>query len=187
MSKIEKVTEELITPLLNTLRTKIIDMEQKRGTILYSWLATWIEKYLDWELTFDPTMRRAYERGDIVYANFGFKVGSEIGGVRYALVIENNNAKSNNTVTVIPLSSSDEEDYEPEQSDVILGKNIITDTPKKANKITVAKVNQICALSKLRIIKPKHSGHAVNKLSDPDLLDAIDKKIIEMYTKLKKC
>ena len=47
----------------------------------------------------------AYKRGDIVKLNFGFNIGSEYGGLHYAIVINNKNPHSSSVVTVIPLTS----------------------------------------------------------------------------------
>lgn len=54
---------------------------------------------------FDPKKYIKYKRGDIVEIHLGYRIGSEEGGLHYAVVIDNNNSKANNTVTVIPLSS----------------------------------------------------------------------------------
>ncbi|MBQ2800996.1 MAG: type II toxin-antitoxin system PemK/MazF family toxin [Lachnospiraceae bacterium] len=49
-----------------------------------------------------------YKRGDIVSLNFVFNVGSEHGGLHYAVVLDNDNKQSSPVITVIPLSSGSE-------------------------------------------------------------------------------
>ncbi|MBK0348958.1 type II toxin-antitoxin system PemK/MazF family toxin [Aerococcaceae bacterium zg-ZJ1578] len=47
----------------------------------------------------------SYTRGNIVKVNFGFNVGYEIGGVHYAIVMNNNDSIYSGTLNVIPLTS----------------------------------------------------------------------------------
>lgn len=81
-------------------------MPYKQQHILREWFGVW-EQYISFENTFDPKKLVYYKRGDIVLADFGYNVGSELGGKHYAIVIENDNSKANNTVVVIPISSID--------------------------------------------------------------------------------
>ena len=48
---------------------------------------------------------RRYKRGEIVKVHLGFNVGSEEGGLHYAVVLDKNNAKSSPVITIIPLTS----------------------------------------------------------------------------------
>lgn len=85
---------------------------QKDKDKLYK-LSQWLygySKYLRFEKTFKPQKLIKYHRGDVVKINFGFNVGNELGGVHYAIVLDNNNAHSSGTLTVVPLSSTKEKD-----------------------------------------------------------------------------
>ena len=71
-------------------------------------LAYWIKDYANFltqEQTFQPQKLIRYERGAIVKVHLGYRVGSEEGGLHYAIVMDKNNALSSPTITVIPLTS----------------------------------------------------------------------------------
>ena len=73
-------------------------------------LSYWLEEFVNYiyaEDTFQPQRLLSYKRGDIIRINLGFRVGNEMGGLHYAVVIENKNAHSSGVITVIPLSSTD--------------------------------------------------------------------------------
>ena len=71
----------------------------------------------------------AYKRGDIIKADFGFNIGSEHGGLHYAVVLDVNNKHSSPVVTVLPLSSGTESSvYE---RDVYLGNELYTKVSSK--------------------------------------------------------
>jgi len=152
-------------------------MPYKQQHILREWFGVW-EQYISFENTFDPKKLVYYKRGDIVLADFGYNVGSELGGKHYAIVIENDNSKANNTVVVIPISSIDPNRTKPlHKSEVYLGK-IIPNSPVESYAMPL----QIRPISKLRIIKPKTKNDKSLKIKK-ELLDDIDKKIIELFTK----
>ena len=77
----------------------------KKAAILVYWLNDYIE-YLKTESTFNPNQNITYKRGQIVYVNFGYRIGKEIGGAHYAVVIDVKNAAKNPLVTVAPLKSN---------------------------------------------------------------------------------
>ena len=87
------------------------------GTKLAFWLNYWCHNYIPIERKFDyESQLLRYKRGDIISLNLGFNVGSEQGGLHYAIVLNNINDKSNKVLTIIPLSThekenKDEEDY----------------------------------------------------------------------------
>lgn len=231
MANINVSTEEkrksTTTNVLNQLSNKIDQLDMKTARSLLFWLNDWALDILPNEKKFDYHSLIRYERGMIVESNFGFKVGSEQGGLHYALIIENDNSKTNRTITVIPLGSlpDDKNPSEIDDYEVFLGYGIFKDeikklkaevkslekelkglpledpnreakkkkldkSTKKLNKFskgTVALVNQICAMSKMRIKTPKRSGDELFtfKLSNTKLKQ-IDRVIKKMYmTKLK--
>ncbi|HPK16335.1 MAG: PemK-like protein [Firmicutes bacterium ADurb.Bin248] len=57
------------------------------------------------EARFKPAELIRFSRGDIVRVNFGFRIGNELGGNHYAIIIDTRNNKSSGLVTVIPLTS----------------------------------------------------------------------------------
>lgn len=136
---------------LSNLKAAIETKSPKKQQILAEWIDTW-SKFLLREDTFSPQFLPYYKRGDIVYADFGFNIGTEYGGIHYAVVLETNNNKRNGNIIVVPLTSlepgKDPKDISP--VDVYIGDNVIGWT----NAATVAKPNQIRSISKMRIVKP---------------------------------
>ena len=85
-----------------------ISVEKKAAKLAY-----WVKDYcrfLKKEETFDPLRRKKYERGDIVKVHFGYRIGSEHGGLHYAVVVDTRNAQKSPILCVIPLSSVKERD-----------------------------------------------------------------------------
>lgn len=124
---------ETIRRVTSNLGGKIRAKENKKAKLLLYWLDEWANDVLPFEETFDYGSLISYKRGMVVEANFGFKVGSEQGGLHYALVIENDNAKSSKTVTVIPLGSlkPGKTERDIRDNEVFLGKGIFKDEIKK--------------------------------------------------------
>lgn len=76
----------------------------KKADLLAYWLEDYT-RYLSSENTFQPSLYKKYERGDIIKVNLGFNVGSEEGGLHYAVVLDKKNPIHSPTLTIIPLSS----------------------------------------------------------------------------------
>ena len=111
---------------------------KKKADLVAYWIETY-SKYLLNEERFDYTVIPRYKRGDIVSINFGFNVGSEHGGLHYAIVLDNDNKQSSPVITVVPLSSGDEKStYE---RDVFLGNELYDKLNNKYNKL-VQEVNK---------------------------------------------
>lgn len=71
-------------------------------------LAYWLDDYarlLRGEQQFDPKKLIRYKRGSIVKVHLGYNIGSEEGGLHYAVVMDNAETLSSPTLTVIPLTS----------------------------------------------------------------------------------
>lgn len=84
---------------------KHIDIEEYKKSEL---LAYWIHDfavYHDEEKTFDTTQIRTFKRGDIIKANLGFNIGSELGGLHYCIVLDKFDNPKNASLNVIPLTS----------------------------------------------------------------------------------
>ena len=73
-------------------------------------ISYWIENfsmYIQAEETFTPQRLLRYSRGNVIRVNFGFNIGKEFGGLHYAVVVDNDNKRNADVLTVIPLSSTD--------------------------------------------------------------------------------
>ena len=97
-SKIAELANNISTFLKNVLGT-----DQHKAALLYYWLRNYL-RYIKQEETFNPKYFPQFKPGDIVKVDFGFGIGSEFGGLHYAIVLAPSNAK-NSTVTVVPLRS----------------------------------------------------------------------------------
>lgn len=126
-----------ITTLLNDLNTSPDPKNQKRASLLSYWLSDYA-KMLRKEDTFDPKKLIRYQRGQIVKVHLGYRIGSEEGGLHYAIVVENNNPLSSDVVTVIPLTSLKPK-HDPNQlhnGEVYLGNEIYRILRVKLNTLT---------------------------------------------------
>lgn len=83
---------------------RIGDQENKRSDKIAQWIENWV-KYLKIEQVFNPRSIKGLKRGSIVYADFGFNVGREYGGLHYAIVLNKKDARSNHLLHVLPLTS----------------------------------------------------------------------------------
>lgn len=159
--------------------------ELQRDEKFFQNLCEWIHdycNYLKFENSFDPKKNCKYERGSVIQVKFGLRPGNELGGPHYAVVLDLKNSRSFGTVTVIPLGSMKEKYRHNVPSGVVslgseiydsLYKKFYSTSPgtqdrekvrKKLNNLkqfSVAKVNQITTISKMRIINPKNSSDAL--------------------------
>lgn len=119
----DKALQEL-TKLLDTLIASDNPKVSAKADILSFWLETYC-KYLNAEKTFVPSSLKRYERGDVIQVNFGYRVGSEHGGLHYAVVLDKANALNSPIITVIPLGSLESSD-DVTKYDVPLGSEIYT-------------------------------------------------------------
>lgn len=190
-SQNEIETNKIVNNLTHELANAINDLDVDVRIKVSQWLSSWIF-YISTEKDFDSTKLMTYKRGDIVHVNFGFNVHNELGGTHYAVVVENDNPSSNGTVTVVPLKSADSEEEAlaelHEKTEVYLGKGIVVMGQGK-DKYTIAKVNQMRAIDKMRILKPRNSKkdtvYPIDNSVRNTMLDKVDKKILELYTKEK--
>jgi mRNA-degrading endonuclease toxin of MazEF toxin-antitoxin module len=165
---------------LETLKVQVSRIPPKQQSIFEQWLHTW-STYIKNEREFDPTRLRTYKRGEIVHLHLGYNVGSEEGGPRYAVVVENDNARRSKVVVIVPLSTLENNQSKDSlhHSEVYLGK-IIPGSDKESYALPL----HIRGISKMRIIKPRRDEHGVYKIS-PEKLTEIDDKIKILFTHKK--
>lgn len=80
------------------------DSHLKKVDMISYWLKSY-SKMLSFEEKFEPSKNISYKRGNIIKADLGFNIGSEQGGLHYAVVLDNYNPHNSPVVTIIPLSS----------------------------------------------------------------------------------
>ncbi len=241
IAELRQHKEDSIQKINDYLESLISDGDSKaRGKAdkLSYWLEDWT-RFLNFETCFSPLSLRRYKRGEIIKVHLGFNIGSEEGGLHYAVVLDKNNAKSSPVVTIIPLTSvkphtdisrlkngsiflgnelftnlnakisstskhlNDEltllkEIIKSETSDVdsanILkriddcGNEIIflsrmRSEVQKMRKGSIALVNQITTISKIRVYDPKTDHDILSgiKLSN-EKLDIIDEMLLKNFT-----
>lgn len=78
----------------------------KKANLISYWMKTFTD-YIGFEEQFDSSRLISYSRGDVIRVNFGFRVGKELGGLHFAVVLDNDNKQSADVLTVVPLSSTD--------------------------------------------------------------------------------
>lgn len=98
--RVLKDLDNLITGYMNSP-----DKEQyKQAANLVYWFKDF-NKYTLEKPQFNPNRLLRYSKGQIIKVNLGFNVGNEMGGMHYAIVLDNRNKKTSGTITVIPLTS----------------------------------------------------------------------------------
>lgn len=193
--------------------------EQGKADKLSFWIKDWIN-YLEQEKSFKTTNTLRYSRGNIIKAHLGFNVGSEQGGLHYAIVIDAHNYQSNPALTIIPLTSvkSHTDITALRKDQLYLGSEIYDKLIHKLNLLlaelssvslselseqeienfqakfsyarriknetnrmktgSIALINQVTTISKMRIFDPKNSYGVLKgvKISDATL-DKLDKQL----------
>lgn len=104
-----KFQKQLLYKYKNYVK-ELMQKDYKKAAILAYWLRDYLG-YIKNEKTFMPKRLITYKRGQIVFVNFGFRVGQELGGLHYAIVLDVKNSKNTSTLTVIPLRSKKRQKY----------------------------------------------------------------------------
>lgn len=120
---------------------------QGRADKLLYWMDDWMT-FLDFEPSFSPASLRRYKRGEIVKVHLGFNVGSEEGGLHYAVVLDRNNPLNSPVLTVVPLTSV--KPYTDlsklHRGSVFLGNELFTNLSSKIsslNRIVSENINEL--------------------------------------------
>ena len=141
-------TARRLAVALRSLKSAILKLSPKKILILADWLVKWTT-FLERESNFNPSRMKRYKQREIVLVDFGFNIDGEFGGRHYAVILEKNNNPASNVILVAPITS-----YDPTKgshpSNVDLGIGAINNYEKGASVV----VNQIRAISKMRIEKP---------------------------------
>lgn len=237
----QKALNKLNTYMDTLIKSNDGKLNGKADKLSY-WLEDW-STFLNFESEFSPLSLRRYKRGEIIKAHLGFNVGSEEGGLHYAVVLDKQNAKSSPVITVAPLTSvktttnlsrlkrgsvflgnelytnlyskskaiNDQLENEVELLNEMLSQTCQEDSPEKAAEISrriddavkeldllrrveseirkmkkgsIALINQITTISKIRIYDPKTDHDILSGIRlTNESLDKIDAEILKMYMK----
>lgn len=151
------------------------------------WLYDW-KNFLEFETKFDPKSLRRYKRGEIIKVHLGFNVGSEEGGLHYAVVIENDNPKTSPVVTIVPLTSvkPNTDISRLKSGNVFLGTELFTNLHLKITTSNKHVKSEIESMQSLLEQNPnsqttKLLREKINVLNDEiALLDRMRKEILKM-------
>ena len=116
--------------LLNSWLYSSNEIDQKRAQIMSYWIKTYTGM-IRRENEFNPASLPRLARRQIVNVDFGFRVGSELGGLHYAVVLDKANSVNGDTVTVIPLGSLKER-HKASRNKIILEDGIFAALDEKA-------------------------------------------------------
>ena len=89
----------------------------KKTDLISYWLETFSD-YIGSETTFDSNKLIRYNRGNVIRVNLGFNIGKELGGLHYAVVLDNDNKRNADVITVVPLSSTEGRNVHPRSVDL---------------------------------------------------------------------
>ena len=99
----DKAMRALDNYLSDLIATSDTQTQSKADKLSY-WLEDYV-KFLKFEPQFRSTSYKKYKRGDVIKVHLGYNIGSEEGGLHYAIVLENSNSVYSPTVTILPLTS----------------------------------------------------------------------------------
>lgn len=246
--------EELLNHKNNALKKldayliQLIDSPDKKINAKSDKLSYWLEDwttFLDFEGRFSPSSLKRYKRGEIIKVHLGYNIGSEEGGLHYAVIVEKDNSIHNPVVTIVPLTSikQDKDLSHLRRGEVLLDNELFSKFSAKFNETfcsvkgehqrlqdklqqfkdtehvlrsyaleienkqkiinsqlallekmrfeiskmkngSIALVNQITTISKIRIYDPKTAKDMFSGITLSDEgLTKIDEEIINRYTK----
>ena len=98
--------KQKINEAISEMQAYLSDMAENnsnKAVKLSYWIIDWI-RFLKREEHFKPNKLRRYKRGEIIKVHLGFNIGSEYGGLHYAVVIDDNHL-FDPVIRIIPLTS----------------------------------------------------------------------------------
>lgn len=107
IAHISSALEQMRVFLLELINSIEIDLNKKADLISY-WIEDWL-RYLNYEDEFKMKFHSKFKRGSIIQVNFGFNVGTELGGRHYAITLDKHDNEKIPDIVVIPLTSIKED------------------------------------------------------------------------------
>lgn len=159
------------------------DSNIKKVNIISYWLKDYIN-YIKAEEQFNPVNLKTYKRGDIIKVNFGFNIGSELGGLHYAVVIDKKNNRNSPIVTIVPLSS--QKQNRVNKNSIILGNDVYEKMLEKSNKLLEKSKDEIEENKKRLILENKRlSKENANSNEIYNITMKLNSNISNAYKKLE--
>lgn len=187
--------QRLIADALQALRDFLNDClssNDTRKNKRASLLSYWIKNYIQMLRHERSQSYRRFQRGDVVKVDFGFRIGSEHGGLHYAVILNSNDSRRAPVVTVVPLTSlkSEEQRNSLHFGEIDLGNQLVqklrskltqSPTPVLQREVdrlkigSIALTNQIVTINKVRITDPARGSSPLSGIRlDSDAMDKID-------------
>ena len=115
-----------------------------------------------------------FKRGEIIKADFGINIGSELSNTHFAIVLNKDDNNMVDNITVLPLTSK--KGYKR----LNLGNLLSVFNDEKYNKNTYALITQITTISKEKVFKLNTKYYCSN-----EILNLIDNEIVKFLTHKK--
>lgn len=166
------ITENKIDNACN--RFKKVQLSKKKK---FENLDKWLDKeskIFDNEINNSIFKYPKFKRGEIIKADFGVNIGSELSHTHFAIVLNSDDSFYNDNITVIPITSKN--GYKRIPLGKILRKAIPNTT--KYNLHCYGLLTQIKTISKKRVFDKE-----IKYICDSNILNLIDKNIKEYLTK----
>lgn len=166
----------------------------KKANLISYWLKSFV-KYVKCEDSFQASKLIRYTRGSVIRLNFGFNIGKEFGGLHLAVVIDNDNKRNADVVTVVPLSSTDGKEVHERSVDLgtelykkinAMQEALISDAEQELAEFIVLNNAFNSTLELLKNLKP------TDEIDDKDIEEKIEaallykKELDEKEASLKK-
>ncbi len=179
LEELKELIENSISSIKNMFKI-LLDRNTPKDTKRASLLAYWIKDYSNYitdEDSFNPTKLIKYKRGDVLQVEFGYRIGRELGGRHYAVVVDVKNDLHSDTITVIPLTSF-KITYKPNRFTYILDKGIYELYSKNVEK-RIAEIED-----KIQLIQ-SDSDEKLNGFTKGEMSLEEYKKFLASQNKLK--
>jgi len=160
---------------LSSYIDKLIQSDDEKENGKADKLSYWIEdytKFLEFESKFSPKSYQKYKRGQIINVHLGYNIGSEEGGLHYAIVNEKNNSVNSPVLNIVPLTSlkphKNPNDIRADRGEIFLGNELY--------RLLDAKISTL-----LKSIKSKLAE--ISNINDNSQNPYIDKETIYNLTR----
>lgn len=131
---------------LDDLASSSDKKDKSRADKLSYWLEDYI-KFLKYEKNFIPHKLPKYKRGQVIKVHLGYNIGSEEGGLHYAIVLDKNNSVNSPVVTIVPLTSLkpnvDVSNIRSALGDIFLGNELYRSLDSKFKSLSLHILNEI--------------------------------------------
>lgn len=138
--------QKAIHTLLNNYSDMLIEMTNKEGSdykkaaLLYYWLRDY-RNYVKNEANFKSKYTPPFKRGNIVNINFGFNLGSELGGLHYAIVISD--SKPSNPMLIVAPMTSFKPGHKSNRHEIFIDNQLFFQLKGKQDALTQALKHQL--------------------------------------------